>query len=104
MGEISDVSSFSAFSTRLRNADGEPIVHGISPAFPVLVVSGDVTLVLATRMSELRWLSEYLPSEVPGLEGLLEVLALVDFDAFAADVEDEGDRILSDLTDGPVLD
>lgn len=98
MGEVSDVSSRSAFLTCRHNAYVQPLGDLISPACPVLYGAADITPSQTIQASVRRWLSEYHPSEGPGAEEVVEVRKVGDLDAYLGDVEGEDNWDFSDLT------
>lgn len=69
----------------------------------MLFVPSDPTPLPNVQVQGLRCLSEYHPYEIPDTVEPLEESEACDFDAYAADVEDEGDWDLSDLNGCPDL-
>lgn len=91
IGEVFDVMSSSASSTCRCCADCKPIIDPILPAWPVLFVSEDLTLLPTIRERVRQLLSEYHLSEVPGSDSTSGVPEAGEFHAYAFDVEGEGD-------------
>lgn len=91
MGEVSDVTSRSASSTRHRPASDKQVRDRIVPVSPVLLVQGNVILLPNIQAQLHRWVSEYHFSDVQGWEGLLEAAEVRSFDGYAARFEGKGD-------------
>lgn len=91
LGEVSEAPPCNASSSRCRNVSGDVITDDIVPASPALYVLEDLCSLSPIQAHVHQWLTKHHPSEISGDEGVVDAPDGRILDAYAADLDRQGD-------------